>query len=239
VFVRRPGRRPRAVSRRRYWNVALEDDRTLRLTGAELDYFDLRRAPRPNPRCARRERFRRIFRSREVIVTRAIYDTIDEIWTVVRACRRVTGLDPVVETSQDFFPDGSSFRVAGADRDWVVIVHTSCGRSRDCQSFVRADQAGTARRGPGAVFWASADEPEPEYWLPPGRELAVSDAGIPAWVHENEGVARLVLVHRRGAYAVPDAGAAGSIRDLAFSGSVLYWTHDGAPRSADVSRFDG
>jgi hypothetical protein len=229
VFMRRPGRRPRAVSHKRYFGVELEDDRTLRLAG--FDYIDLRPAPKSQPRCARRERFRSIFTSREVIVTRAIYDSIDEIWMVVRACRRATGRDPVVERSQDFFPDGSSFDVAGADRDWAVVLHTRCGRDQVCESLVRASQAGTARQGPGAVFSDIADE----YWLPPGRELAVSDAGVPVWVHEYAGVARLVVVHRRGEHAVLDTGAAGSIRDLGFSGSVLYWRHDGVPRSTDLS----
>lgn len=229
VIVRRRGGRRRVVSRETYDAIDLEDDRTLRLDGRE--YIDLR--PGSEPDCGGRERFRPVFRSRDVIVTRAAYGGIDVRTHVLRACRRADGRDPVVAVADSIFPGGVRLDVPGADRDWVVVTWLSCDRyGGGCSVSVRAMQAGSGRRGLGATFY-EAREPD-QYWPPLGLGLAVSDAGLPAWVSEVRGVARLVAVLADDSYRVLDTGSPGAIRDLAFVGDTLMWTHEGEPRSADL-----
>ena len=64
--------------------------------------------------------------------------------------------------------------------------------------------------------------------------MAVSDGGVAAWLSKGD-VERVVVVRGEGAYTVADSGPPGSIRDLAFTGSVLSWTHDGQPRALDTA----
>jgi hypothetical protein len=230
VFARRRGRRTRRVSRVRYGAVALEDDRTLRLSrgDADLAYLDLRPGRRPEPYCGGRSRFRRVLRTRHVVVSRARYVTSDRWWDAIRACRRSDGRDPLIDWTLSYFMLGSTLRVAGADRDWVVISNTACGHHGDgCTSSYRAHQAGTAREGP----YVSLDSDVDPVGGPGRHGLAVSDRGLPAWVFQDAGGARLVVVRGEDVYSVVDSGAPGSIRDLAWSGEVLSWTHDGVPRS--------
>jgi hypothetical protein len=227
VMLRRPGRRPRRLTRTPYTGIELEDDATLRL-GPHLRYIDLR----PFPGCGGRSRFGTVLETAELVVTEARYDTTEKSWTVLRACRREDGRDPVIEVNFDLFPDGSAIGVAGADRDWVVTTRDRGSRYGDAHVLVRSAQAITARRGPGATLSLYHGDPAPEFWPPNGGELAVSDAGVPAWVRLDDDLHRLVAIPRRGRYRLLDSGPPGSIADLAFDGMTLHWTHDGGARSA-------
>jgi hypothetical protein len=233
VVARRPVRRPRVVARGAFEGIALEDDRTLRLTDDDgYAYVDLRPPPGREPDCGGRERLKPVFESAEVIITQASYGDPEEADLSLRACRRADGRDPVVASLFSAFPDGRWLHVAGADRDWVLVVENFCGRG-GCSWDVRAAQAGSGRRGPLATFGRTG-HPDDDPWYPEESALlAVSDTGLSAWVSEVDGVARLVAIVRDDRYRVLDTG--GSLRDLAFSGSVLTWTHDGEPRSADLS----
>lgn len=225
VVVRRSGRRPRMLARGTFRGIALEDHRTLRLLGdTGWEYIDLR--PGREPSCGGRSRFRPVLETPELVVTEAFYPDLEEPSYSLRVCRRADGRDPVVGSTFGLFPDGASFHVVGAIRDWAVIVDIY-GARRGASYRVFAAQAGTGRRGLSAGL--SEDRPGvPSSRLP----FAVSDGGLVAWVSERDGAERLVTPTAGiPSYQVLDTGGPGSLRDLAFTGTTLTWTHDGVPRS--------
>jgi hypothetical protein len=226
VTLERVGHRAVVVATGDIDTLGIEDDRTLRIRVFErYRYIEIR--PLREPRCGAREQFRPIFETATVLVTRATYGKRRQGMSV-RVCRRADGRDPVVATVYDEVP---SLDVAGADRDWVVLVESRC-LNPQCAYVVGAFEAGSGRRGPGARFlWPPDIE---DVLIPePGRLVAVSAGGVAAWVSVVDGVERLVVPRRRRAHVL-DSGAPGAIRDLAFAGTRLTWTNDGVPRSAEV-----
>jgi hypothetical protein len=217
VAVARPGRAPRVLDRYASAYLSLEEGRTLRWsdpTGYH-GFFDLRHVP-----CPSRSHFVPELQTDRVLITRRLYaNTI-----VLRGCDLVTRRDAVVGEQESNIGNDGTVKVVGVDRTWVLLRYASADRYD----------------GTGTVEIATADvstgDQKARFALtgvasPQAGSFAITDRGIPVWLAGD----RLVALGARGPGTVElDRGNA--IAGIQASGDRVTWTHDGAPRSAQVGR---
>jgi hypothetical protein len=230
VVVKTPGSPPRVVARDGSGDMALEDRRTLRWAkGYGFGFADL--APWPATGCPRRSRFGVVADTPTVRVTRAIYRVGPErAITAVRACLRASGLDPVV--GEDLGPT-TGVRLAGLDRQWVVLVYDDSTRGPVCaDERVQVVVAGSGAVGRDAPLrYCFGPEPQPPYL---SDALAVADGVAVAWVTRDADAERLVAFPRSGGPVELDRGPIGAIAGLRAEGLAVTWTNAGTARSADL-----
>jgi hypothetical protein len=211
----------RVVSRRAWTGLALEDERTLRwwlyTSEPRLGYEDLR--PWPAEGCPVRRRFGPEDAGDEVVATSSHFLTAAfDVVTVVRACVRATGADPVIhQTGSD------DFELARVSGPWVVILSTIGSRYTGCVWAI-VDVLNAVDRvlgGRHSTFGCDRarmpDQDDP---------LVVTGRGAPAWIVRTPERSTLFTPAGDGLIELDTAGADG-ITGLTASADAVQWLHDG------------
>lgn len=231
VFTERPSAsRRRLKVGRDVIALDLEDDSTLRLTtsGLGIRYIELRARPRRGG-CPVRSAFRPVHSTAEVLVSEAVYADEEEYFytTVLRACLRSSGRDPVITNADEISNDGRSLKVLSVVGSWLAVLDVQSGRD-GCFADVRAIQAGTGRAGRHLELPECDRSVMPSESAPP----TVTASGVPAWVATTQSASRVVAPTSTGRASILDEGLPGSISTLVADDNLLRWLNDGEPRSA-------
>jgi hypothetical protein len=230
LVLLRGGKRLREVADDFASNLALEDGRTVRYLDAasRRHYVDLAPVPRGPFGCPVRARWERVIGDERVHVTDATYGSPDASTgfasvTVVRACLRSTGQDPVVVQTRSSTGDSQSARTLLTAGDWAVVPVLISSRGEACVATRYAPMnLRTGQRAPVSTV------------NPCDAAAVLTDRGALATVQLENGVAILRVRSVVGVLTELDRAAAGAITDLRAEGKTLRWENAGQPRSAEV-----
>lgn len=234
------GHRPRVVARSA-GALGFEDGTTLRWREGDehLRYLDFRSPPTEGG-CPRRGRFRVVASNAAAEVTRAGYtiavpdedpDLADDV-TVLRACDRATGRDPVVATASVSYPSGTFVSPLALQDRWLLVVKGFTGKGTEgSASTLRTVDVRGERPG---VSGSLSLSPSTEIAGPDDRRgIAITERGSPVW-ETGPDADRLVAITSAGELQRLDEGPLGAIAELRAQGTGVAWTNAGEPRSAEI-----
>jgi hypothetical protein len=225
IVAWRRGGSLRAIARRAAFNLALEDDRTLRWSSSRYapHFHDLR--PWPRGRCPQRSRYRTIAENAHVVVTEAFYDG-EYTPQVVRGCLRGHNRDHVLATGQSDFGSANDVTVPALYEDWVVVAERSSSRYDNCgfTTFYAIDPRSLFRGRSGGLSGCDPEGPQ--------APLVVTEHGAVAWIARN--ATRSALFTGGGLVITLDTAGPDGITGLVAEGTGIRWLHDGEPRAADL-----
>ncbi len=213
-------------------NLGIEDGATLRFTrqATGRTYLELSPVRRDRAGCPVRERFRRTYASKDVVLTVASYGDLYNRTDVWRACLTRSDRDPVVAVTEAA-PSSPTGPLLGLDPPWVITGGTSNDKYHNCSTTLRAVNTQTGALGPSSDAGTCDPLLAPDF----GDAVAVTDRGRIAWLERSSDVWRLQLADGPAGPTTLQAAAPGAIGAPSASGSTITWSSTVAPQARSVT----
>jgi hypothetical protein len=228
--LERAGQRTRILASGSVREIGVEDGVTLRWVQSNQDsidryrFYDAAPLPRANG-CPVRSRFSAVLLSTPEVLVSAEpvrYDLMFSASGPWRACLRATGVDPVLGDRRE----GGADLLTGVAGDWLLIRHSTGSRS-GCGS----DSVSTYNLRWLTPGRASRPAACPSGLPRTGSPLAITPAGVPAWVVTANGQDTLHTIAADRGLILLDRASAGDITALQAVDESFTWLAATEPKA--------